>query len=488
MKMSDEDGEKLVFSFQLKNCIKEYYYQISIYDDKENFQTEKILCEVGGETLSFIKKMEYIFLFEKRQKITLIISKHFLYDKENNINTAKVVYLSNIVTQEKGIYETNLSEDINTEIFLLKAQKSKENAENIYLFDYLKSGIKLSCFISFDFSQKNTATIKDDNLIILKNIFENIEEYIEDHLYFSSGFGAKNESSKNPAFDMDKFKLNSDELIGKYKVSLESKNIIPEKNIVLSPLIKKISSDVCQIYDPKINNYNVLFALISKDIDKKDKKNLLHQIIASSYLPLSIFIIGIGNHDFTELKSALKKINKYSNKGAENIRQNILFTSYNTKITANKTISLCLKELSKQMIQYYIYNKYFPEKDNNEIKDSISLFESYQQNIDNNNDDIDETESAYTEITNEYPTPGNSNNDVINNNSKDINESLNCNNTKNINISNSNNSNGSYKLQTSILGNEIMKNNPYKPHNKAKKIEKSGASSSTNNSLKNSGE
>ena len=486
--MSDEDGEKLVFSFQLKNCIKEYYYQISIYDDKENFQTEKILCEVGGETLSFIKKMEYIFLFEKRQKITLIISKHFLYDKENNINTAKVVYLSNIVTQEKGIYETNLSEDINTEIFLLKAQKSKENAENIYLFDYLKSGIKLSCFISFDFSQKNTATIKDDNLIILKNIFENIEEYIEDHLYFSSGFGAKTESSKNPAFDMDKFKLNSDELIGKYKVSLESKNIIPEKNIVLSPLIKKISSDVCQIYDPKINNYNVLFALISKDIDKKDKKNLLHQIIASSYLPLSIFIIGIGNLDFTELKSALKKINKYSNKGAENIRQNILFTSYNTKITANKTISLCLKELSKQMIQYYIYNKYFPEKDNNEIKDSISLFESYQQNIDNNNDDIDETESSHTEITNEYPTPGNSNNDVINNNSKDINESLNSNNTKNINISNSNNSNGSYKLQTSILGNEIMKNNPYKPHNKAKKIEKSGASSSTNNSLKNSGE
>ena len=487
--MSDEDGEKLVFSFQLKNCIKEYYYQISIYDDKENFQTEKILCEVGGETLSFIKKMEYIFLFEKRQKITLIISKHFLYDKENNINTAKVVYLSNIVTQEKGIYETNLSEDINTEIFLLKAQKSKENAENIYLFDYLKSGIKLSCFISFDFSQKNTATIKDDNLIILKNIFENIEEYTEDHLYFSSGFGAKTESSKNPAFDMDKFKLNSDELIGKYKVSLESNNFIPEKNIVLSPLIKKISSDVCQIYDPKINNYNVLFALISKDIDKKDKKNLLHQIIASSYLPLSIFIIGIGNLDFTELKSALKKINKYSNKGAENIRQNILFTSYNTKITANKTISLCLKELSKQMIQYYIYNKYFPEKDNNEIKDSISLFESYQQNIDNNNnDDIDETESVHTEITNEYPTPGNSNNDVINNNSKDINESLNSNNTKNINISNSNNSNGSYKLQTSILGNEIMKNNPYKPHNKAKKIEKSGASSSTNNSLKNSGE
>ena len=485
--MSDEHGEKLVFSFQLKNCIKEYYYQISIYDDKENFQTEKILCEVGGETLSFIKKMEYIFLFEKRQKITIIISKHFLYDKENNINIAKVVYLSNIVTQEKGIYETNLSEDINTEIFLLKAQKSKENAENIYLFDYLKSGIKLSCFISFDFSQKNTATIKDDNLIILKNIFENIEEYTGDHLYFSSGFGAKTESSKNPAFDMDKFKLNSDELIGKYKVSLESNNIIPEKNIVLSPLIKKISSDVCQIYDPKINNYNVLFALISKDIDKKDKKNLLHQIIASSYLPLSIFIIGIGNLDFTELKSALKKINKYSNKGVENIRQNILFTSYNTKITANKTISLCLKELSKQMIQYYIYNKYFPEKDNNEIKDSISLFESYQQNIDNNNDDIDETESAYTEITNEYPTPGNSNNDVINNNSKDINESLNSSNTKNINISNSNNSNGSYKLQTSVFGNEI-KNNPYKPHNKAKKIEKSGASSSTNNSLKNSGE
>ena len=75
---------------------------------------------------------------------------------------------------------------------------------------------------------------------ILKNIFQCIEDYTEDHLYCSSGFCAKTKESRKPAFDLVKSKLNSDELIEKYKSNLVSKNIIPDKKIDISHLIKKI--------------------------------------------------------------------------------------------------------------------------------------------------------------------------------------------------------------------------------------------------------
>ena len=487
--MSNESEEKLIFSFQINNCIKDYYYQISICDDKENFETDKILCENDGASLSFKKKMEYIFIFEKRQKITLIITKQYMYNKaENNINTAKFVYLANIVTTKNGIYETNLNNDFNTETIQIKVQKNEENKEKRYLFDYLKSGIKLSCFISFDFSQKNNSKNKDDNLNILKNIFQYIERYTEDHLYYASGFGAKTKESQKPAFDLDKFKLNSDKLIEKYKVFLESNNIIPEKNIALSPIIKKITSDIYQSYEP--NNYYVVFVLISKDIDKKDKKNLIHQIIASSYLPLSIFIIGIGNHNFTESKTTLKKISKYSNEGMEKVRDNVIFTTYNSVTTANKTISLCLRELSKQMVQFYIFNKYIPESDdnnNNNIKDSINLYIYHQDNIngsESNSENQFQVSNSSPIENNKSETPNppqvNSYNPSLNNNSNNIEDSSNSNNINN-SIQNSNNSNNNYILKSSDFN--VIVENPFTN----KKVDKSGSSGSTFNS-KNSGQ
>ena len=513
MEAPKEAEEKLVFSFKIDNCVQEYYYQITICDDKDNFETEKILCEKGGESLTFQKKMDYIFLFEKRQKITLIISKQDMYsNEENHIGTAKFVYLADLLTKQNEIYETNLSEDLNTEKIQIKVQKSKDSKDKRYLFDYLKSGIKLSCFISFDFSQKKTSKIKEENLNILKNIFQSIEGYSADHLYYASGFGGKLKGSKIPVFDIDKLKLNSDKLIEKYKASLESNNIIPEKNIALSPIIKKITSDIYESYAP--DKYYVLFLLLSKDIDKKDKKNLIHQIIASSYLPLSIFIIGIGNHDFTEAKSTLKKISKYSSEGMAKARDNIIFIINNSPITANKAITFCLKELSKQMIEYYIYNKYFPENDdnnnNNNIKDSINIYGSMQVKLDNNeipsesNNSNSNSESQFNTFnsspieTNKKETPNptqinSCNPDIKNNNdnNNDNKDSINIDNTLNSNnindnVQSSNNSNtNSYKIKCSdFYETQNFDSNPY---NKKKNVEKSGASSSTLNS-KNSGQ
>ena len=478
--MSNETEEKLIFSFKIDNCEKDYYYQISICDEKENFETNKVRCEVGGELISFTKKMNFSFLFEKRQKITMITSKKNLYDQEgDDYGNAKIIYLSKLIMTKGGKYEIKLNEkEYNSETVLVKVEKNKEEIEKKYLFDYFKSGIKLSCFISFDFSQKSKSNIKDANFSILKNIFQCIEDYTNDHRYYSSGFGVKIKDSKIPVFDLDNSKLDSDQLNERYKTFLDSKNITPEKKISLSHLIKKITKDIYKVFEANI--YNVLFILLSGNIDKKDKAKIYNQIIASSYLPLSIVIIFVGSHGFAETKEMFEKIGKYASNGMEKIRNNVIFTSLNLPSAANKCISFCLKELSKQMIEYYIYTKFSTvdedekeeEKDDYKnvngikIKESVDIFKKMDEE-----NEINETNT---------PTPGDS---IKDSNTDSVNSSSNSNNNNSHNVQLSNNSNGQYLLEGSIISApNISVPNPFK----SKKTENSQFVSTKSSDLKNS--
>ena len=87
-------------------------------------------------------------------------------------------------------------------------------------------------------------------------------------------------------------------------------NIIPEKKIRVSPLIKKTINAIYKLFEPKV--YNVSFILLSDDIDEKDKKDSIDNIITSSYLPLSIIAIGLGNDDYSISKEIFENKNKYS--------------------------------------------------------------------------------------------------------------------------------------------------------------------------------
>ena len=107
-------------------------------------------------------------------------------------------------------------------------------------------------------------------------------------------------------------------------------------------------------------------------------------------------------------------------------------------VTANKTISYCLRELSKQMIQYYIYNKYSPENDENEnkkiLEKSVDIFKKVQnENNENNEDNEDNTNSNSNSMTrnnNSIENPGNSDNQVTTSNPENINLSSKSDNNK----------------------------------------------------------
>ena len=360
--MSNGSEEKLLLTFSLSNCKINNYYQISLTDFEENvFQTERILCENEDRTINFKEKMIYGFHFEKRQKLSITTKTSKKYDlKNNNVDEyERITIFSSLILSKGSIYERAISSDYNSEKISIKIDKVDAKAEEKYLFDFFKLGVKFSCFISFDFSKKEKSSIeiiKENNLSILKNIFQVLQVYTKDHFFHPSGFGGRISLSNLSAFNIDKAHTNTDELIKEYKNFLENPKIIPESKITLSPLLQQTIDDIYSEYKPNV--YNILFILISGDVDKDDQKETINNIILSSYLPLSIIIIGVGNHDFSNSKQLFNINNKYSKEGMPKNKNNVIFSILQKKSEASNVVQYSLKELRKQIIEFYSMVKY----------------------------------------------------------------------------------------------------------------------------------
>ena len=254
-----------------------------------------------------------------------------------------------------------------------------------------------------------------------------------------------------------------------YKIFLES-NIIPEKKIKVSSLIKKLIVDVTKLFEPKI--YNISFILLSQDIEETDIKKAIDNLIESSYLPLSIIAIGVGDHDFSVAKKIFENKKKHSSSEMEKLRNNVIFTKLKSHPSSSEMITFCLRKLYKQIIEYYELNKYDPEKDEKENKKnlmgSISVIGSICDN------DPAPTSINTAEVTPEFDSQNNLTN------SDNTNTANSQNYINNINTSNSNVSNGSYQLKTSTYSCPMFQVNPYISTKKEKEEKKESKSNNPN--------
>jgi len=363
MKMSNETGEEIILTFTLKNCEKNNYYQILINKDNENsqkFETEK--CETKDGKIIFKNKMHCNFVFGTNQKFFICTIKSPLYSKlGDSICYERQTVLSSLVLSKKGVYERKIREAYNSELISIALDKSSNHEREAYLFDYFKLGIRLNCFLSFDFSKKGNAHVKKNNLNILKYLIERFIGFTNDQLFHVTGFGATSKTS--PYYNHPVFKIGNSDSYNSDNIKIYDKNnldnIIPDKKIILSPLLEKINHDINQLYKNFL--YYVSFVLLSGDVDKCDQKNTIDKIIISSYLPLSIIIIGVGDHDFTEMNTFFNKEHKSSSRGIPRNKNNVIFTTIKSHSSTSEAISYCLKELSKQIIEFYQLIKYSPQ-------------------------------------------------------------------------------------------------------------------------------
>ena len=400
--MDENLFERIQLSFSLENCLKGPTYQIEFFlkdYDKFETETEKINKEADSTHIEFTKTFNCDYHFSKIQFFTVNVIRrkdrqkmtNFKAIDENNKKT-----LSSIVASKDSIFTCPIrASALKSENLIIKAENPNYLAEksknNYTYFDFIKHGIKLKCYIGIDFTQgSDHGVIKEENqyLQAIEGFRETLFSFVRDFEVY--GYGAKiNETNEKPGF----FRLNfNDKSLHGYTEIEKSyqeclKKISFCESEYLSPLIEKIKSLINKNYE--LNTYNIFFLLISNPPVKEDYQKCIDLFVTNTFLPLSVIIVGIGNKEFKEIKYIISKNRKCSSEGVERARNNIYFVSmydcnYNNEILKNR----CLKEIPKQVVEFYKLNKTSPDDVRENKLENIkkSIEKSFNIiNIQNNN-------------------------------------------------------------------------------------------------------
>ena len=122
--------EKIRLNFGIKKCQKDDYYQIKVStEDKslgntQNFETEIIKCSEDGKEIIFQNHIDYIYHFDKKQKLTINTIKKILVGKNYKLHESeRRTVLSSLVTSPNSTYERPLKNDKNTDILGITLSK-----------------------------------------------------------------------------------------------------------------------------------------------------------------------------------------------------------------------------------------------------------------------------------------------------------------------------------------------------------------------------
>ncbi len=167
----------------------------------------------------------------------------------------------------------------------------------------ISSGLQLSAIIAIDLTGSNGDPQKEHSLHYLRNnnqyknaissIIPIIDQYNGDKPYLVYGFGSSYDGKM--VHHCKQYSADAKYTDG---VIMEYENIIRDPSLTLSgpthfaPIIRTAS----KIADETKDTYTVLVILTDGCIN--DMENTIDTIVAASYAPLSIIIVGIGNADF----------------------------------------------------------------------------------------------------------------------------------------------------------------------------------------------
>ena len=354
--------------------------------DKNNMNPKNIVAKIknqfGGEYFLLIANIDetnYEFKFSRcdYNDVTIFLYKYYK------------IYIASI-NYKKANIEINKPFEIKSEISIS---------------NYLKSGIRINGFISFDFSY-NFQNYKNNYM----EIFTNIRNYIS--LYntkgkaqlYLYGYGARLKNSKNmDILYKNIFSINSrqKDIPIQYEKQIDEYikvlgNIISNKKVYFSSLIRKILKIINELHQLKI--YNVLFIIAQKINSEEDNKDTIDELIESSYLPISIIFIYEGGNEHNKMKNLFENQINVSSKRIQVIRNNIVLISYKDyDKDAKRMMESCRREIHKHIIEYYSLNKCTPEEIRvNNMKNIENCINQYKSRITQAEEPKEENDGIYT--------------------------------------------------------------------------------------------
>ncbi len=244
-----------------------------------------------------------------------------------------------------------------------------EVVEEYKFLDYLRGGLQLSMIFGIDYTASNGEPNEKTSLHYIKSDEYNdyqqairycgdiVAFYDYDQLFPVFGYGAilgdSTETSFcfNVNFKEDENVNTIDGVLDVYKESLNKVKLYGPT--YFSPIIKKAVEISINTVEQKDYIYSILIILTDGKIN--DMQQTVDMIVKSSWLPLSVIIIGIGNADFTDMNTLdSDDVQLIDSKGQKAVRDIVQFVPMN--IFQSDGILLAekvLEEIPKQIVDYF---------------------------------------------------------------------------------------------------------------------------------------
>ena len=320
-------------------------------------------------------------------------------------------------TFNKTIKEINLSQD-NIELKIeiannnyLYLYDNSEIIENYTFLDYINAGVRICLSFGIDFTGSNGHPLDEGTLHSLKgnkpNDYERairycgdiVAYYDYDQLFPVYGFGAIINSSNNKEASMC-FNLNFldhpdictiDSVIKYYHECIEKDKLTFAGPTEFTPIIQAVISKI------KEDNLHYYILMILTDGVIDDLQETIDSLVAASFAPLSVIIVGIGNADFKKMEILDgDEMPLISSTGQKRMRDLVQFVSFNKYENDEKKLcSEVLAEIPRQMVEYYKFKNLSPTKIKKQLIPS-----------NNNNNNYNSINNNYNDMynKNEYPS------------------------------------------------------------------------------------
>ena len=290
------------------------------------------------------------------------------------------INLSFINNKKKTIanISTNIQDLINKKSFNISKKfnciSNSFLTKNYTFVDYLKAGVQIGLSIAIDFTGSNFHPSDPKSLHFIGGQEPNQYEraiyscgsimayYDYDQLFPCYGFGANINGTPAPLFNLN-FQQNPNihlipNVIEEYHKALNLVRLWGPTNF--APILKA-TNDMIRAENDKLK-YNVLMILTDGMIDDVD--NTINELVAGSFLPLSVIIIGVGKADFSTMNvldaDENPLVDSRGVKAARDLVQFVPFLKYESD--PERLAQEVLAEIPAQIIQFYEQNKLDPFK------------------------------------------------------------------------------------------------------------------------------
>ncbi|XP_005994463.1 copine-6 [Latimeria chalumnae] len=253
--------------------------------------------------------------------------------------------------------------------------------EKVHTFlDYIMGGCQIHFTVAIDFTASNgeprnsqslhyiDASQPNEYLKALSAVGEICQDYDSDKRFPAFGFGARIPPNYEVSHDFPiNFKPDDPDceeisgVISAYKRCLPRIKLYGPTNV--SPIINRIASLAREeLKNKSATKYYIL--LILTDGVVTDMAETRDAVVEASHLPMSIIIVGVGNADFTDMRTLDGDEGVlHSTKGAPSVRDIVQFVPFRDfKNAAASALAKCvLAEVPKQVVEYYASNGISPD-------------------------------------------------------------------------------------------------------------------------------